>query len=369
MSSIVEISAATPSVACDAKGVAQHVVNVHNISGRKLRVGARIVADGDTKAQWFGAIAAPGKEQQSEWDLAVDQTIQLTIPIAAKDAAPAKYTFRIEIYSTDMPSEDFTTGDGIAFEVSPPEPDKEPAKGGGIPWWVILIIVLVGLAVVGGGGWAIYAAMSKTHVPDVMGLSLEEAKKLIEEKKLQVGTVKSEHRGNQPKNTVIDQVPDADEKVKKGTAVDLVTEKGAAPQPVTPAVHKRGRFNVRQTWMADLDEGSEVSNGADFWFEAVTATERYLVPRNGAQMVRMGSQAVDYKACTNASLATARIRLQSLPAGTFLCARTNQGRISAVRVENNVGPSPGVLTISFTTWEKPLIIMPIAPSRLRIIGQ
>lgn len=368
MSSIVEISAATPSVACDAKGAAQHVVNVHNISGRKLRVGARIVTDGSTKAQWFGAITAPGKEQQNEWDLAVDQTIQLTIPIAAKDAAPAKYTFRIEIYSTEMPSEDFTTGDGIAFEVPPPEPDKKPDSGGGLPWWAILLIVLLALAVLGGGGWGIYVATSKTRVPDVMGLSLDEAKKLIEDKKLQVGKVTQEHRGDQPKNTVLEQSPDADAKVKKGTAVNLVTEKGA-PQQVTPAVHKRGRFNVRQTWMADLDEGSEVSNGADFWFEAVTATERYLVPRNGAQLVRAGTQAVDYKACTEAPLATARIPLQSLPAGTFLCARTNQGRISAVRVENNVGPSPGVLTISFTTWEKPLLIMPIAPSRLHIIGQ
>ncbi len=366
MSSIVEISAATVSVVCDANGAAQHVVNVHNISGRKLRVGARAVVDGETKAQWIGPIAVQGKEGQQEWDLDADQTIQLTIPITANDAAQGKYTFRIEVYSTDAPSEDFTTGDGIAFEVAEPKPVSTPTAKP-FPWAIVIAAVIVALLVLGGGGWAIYNAKTKTRVPDLSDLLLDDAKKMIVANELAVGEVTSKHEGDKPKNTVIDQTPDADEKVKKGETVNLVIESGTATV-TPPRVHKQGRFNIRQTFLADLDAGVEGSNGADFWFEAVTATERFLVPRNGSKLVRMGNRTLSYGDCLRANFGTARIPLQTLPAGTTLCARTNEGRISAFRVENNVGPSPGVLTISFTTWEKRIQIMPISPRTLHIIN-
>ncbi|HMQ94494.1 MAG TPA: hypothetical protein PKA33_14845 [Amaricoccus sp.] len=52
-----------------------------------------------------------------------------------------------------------------------------------------------------------------------------------------------------------------------------------------PSVFRRGTFDVRQTWLGDLDGGREVNTdaGADFWFQAETATSRFLVPRNGAR--------------------------------------------------------------------------------------
>jgi hypothetical protein len=98
----------------------------------------------------------------------------------------------------------------------------------------------------------------------------------------------------------------------------------------TPKTHSTGPLAISQTWTADLDEG-EVGAGADsdIWFQAVTATERYITPRNGATIAKVGT----------------------LPEGTYVCVRTNLGRYSQFRVNEPVGPSPGTLNIGYTTRE------------------
>lgn len=53
------------------------------------------------------------------------------------------------------------------------------------------------------------------------------------------------------------------------------------------SVFKKGEnLVIRGTWHADLDLGAEVKMGntADFWWEQVNKTERYLVPMNNTQM-------------------------------------------------------------------------------------
>ncbi len=47
-------------------------------------------------------------------------------------------------------------------------------------------------------------------------------------------------------------------------------------------VHSRGELTVRGTFDCDLDAGRESSASADFFWQMATATERYLVPQNGA---------------------------------------------------------------------------------------
>lgn len=233
MSSIVEISAATVSVVCDTNGAAQHVVNVHNITDRKLRVGARIITDGATQSRWLGAITVKGKEGQHEWDIDAGETIQVTVPIAANEAAPGKYTFRVEVYSTDAPSEDFTTGDGIAFEVAEQKPEPIPTPKP-FPWMIVIVAVLVGLLVLGGGGWAIYNALTYTHVPDLRKQPVEKAKQMIEESGLVVGNVTTLNKGEQPKNTVLTQKPLPDAKVKKQSRVQLILDSGERRTPTFP---------------------------------------------------------------------------------------------------------------------------------------
>ena len=85
--------------------------------------------------------------------------------------------------------------------------------------------------------------------------------------------------------------------------------------------------------MADFDEGIMIIGSAsDLWFEAVTSTQKYLSPQNGARFVVWGSSAPGMYDCLNASLSTARIPISSAPVGTYVCYLTNQGRPGTFRV-------------------------------------
>lgn len=120
-------------------------------------------------------------------------------------------------------------------------------------------------------------------------------------------------------------------------------------------IHSQGAFTIRQTWMGDLDEGSETSNFdvAEIWFEATTDTERYLVPVFGITMAIVSTEG--YSSCTSATLSTAKINIDDLHADTLVCVLTNEGRYSQFRVLEDVPESPteiNLLSISYTTWEE-----------------
>jgi hypothetical protein len=139
----------------------------------------------------------------------------------------------------------------------------------------------------------------------------------------------------------------------------------AGPLVPTFGIQSQGRKAIRQTRTADLDSG-ETGTGADadIWFQAKTATARYITPRNGAQIAKVGYSPVGVTGCQQAKLSTASIAVSSLPAGTYMCARTNKGQYSEFRVVSTVGPSPGVLNISYTTWKSMLTIP--AVQRLKV---
>jgi len=89
----------------------------------------------------------------------------------------------------------------------------------------------------------------------------------------------------------------------------------------------------------------------DFWFEAATATKRYITPQNGAQVAKMGKNEPGYLGCQGASYHSSKIDIKDVPAGTYLCVHTNGGRFSQIHIDATVGPSPGVLKFHFITWE------------------
>ncbi len=125
----------------------------------------------------------------------------------------------------------------------------------------------------------------------------------------------------------------------------------AAPPP-PPAVHTSGDLSIPETYQADLDEGVVPGSGSDIWFEeAGPPTERYITPQNGATIAVTSTLATSPEQCAQAPLGTARIPMTTLDTGSTLCARTNQGRYSAVTLTGMPGPIPGTLTIHFTTWE------------------
>lgn len=118
-----------------------------------------------------------------------------------------------------------------------------------------------------------------------------------------------------------------------------------------PPLYSQGHFVVRQTWSSDLDHGRETQMGADFWFRAKTATKRYLVPKNGAKFAVMGHTTSGYNGCSQTILTEKPIPAEILSAGIYVCAHTNEGRISEFRIMKNIGVSPGRLEISFKTWK------------------
>ncbi len=116
--------------------------------------------------------------------------------------------------------------------------------------------------------------------------------------------------------------------------------------------HSTGPLSIQQTYLADLDEGKITSGTtADIWFEAVTATQRYVTPVNGARIAKAGMTSIGRNGCAAAPLSSTRININDLPIGSYVCVRTNQGRYSQFRVNAAVGPSPGTLVIGYTTWQ------------------
>lgn len=120
-----------------------------------------------------------------------------------------------------------------------------------------------------------------------------------------------------------------------------------------PVTHRTGHLEIKQTWSADLDTGTVGGsrNQADIWFEADTATRRYITPKNGAKIGIAGTRSINKRGCSALSLSSNRIPISRTPVGTYVCVKTNKGRISQFRVNERVGASPGTLKIGYTTWK------------------
>jgi len=119
-----------------------------------------------------------------------------------------------------------------------------------------------------------------------------------------------------------------------------------------PVTFRTGPLVIPQTYLADLDYGVVRSQGADIWFQAKTATSRFITPRNGAKIGVAGNRSVNLAGCKRIPLSSRSIPLSAAPVGTYICVKTDQGRYSQFRVNKRVGPSPGKLHIGFTTWKK-----------------
>ena len=124
------------------------------------------------------------------------------------------------------------------------------------------------------------------------------------------------------------------------------------PPPRAPQTFKTGPMQIPQTYLADLDYGVVRSQGADIWFQAKTKTQRFITPRNGAKIAVAGKRSVNLAGCKRLPLSNRSISLSAVPVGTYVCAKTDQGRYSQFRINSRVGPSPGKLNIGYTTWKR-----------------
>ena len=90
--------------------------------------------------------------------------------------------------------------------------------------------------------------------------------------------------------------------------------------------------------------------GTDFWFQAVNPVQMFIKPLNGAQIAVGNRQNRGYDGCAE-SFNTAPVPLNTLSAGDYVCAVTNEGRLSQFRINDISSGTPKTLTIRYFTWE------------------
>lgn len=120
------------------------------------------------------------------------------------------------------------------------------------------------------------------------------------------------------------------------------------PEPIEPPVtFSTGLVELPQTWSVNLDNGAVGGGGTDIWYEAVTADEKYLAPQGSARIALGDGSNRGYAGCSVADFSADRVALEDMPPGTYVCAKTNQGRISQFRVNGFVGTT---MKLGYTTW-------------------
>jgi len=122
-------------------------------------------------------------------------------------------------------------------------------------------------------------------------------------------------------------------------------------RPAGPRTFSTGPLSVRQTFLFDLDRGRVAKPGADIWFQAETRDLLYLVPRNGAKIGVGNRSNRGLAGCRSARMSANRVSLRDIPVGSYVCVKTNEGRISQFRVNGLSSGSPKTLSLGYTTWQ------------------
>lgn len=121
---------------------------------------------------------------------------------------------------------------------------------------------------------------------------------------------------------------------------------GPTPTP-TVVVYRTGKLTIDNTYMADLDAGVITSDSnADIWLHAVSASERYFDPENGA-LLREMSDTPSYNDCSGASLGSSQINVDDFGEGSWFCYKTSAGRFGRFEVDDEGSDS---IRIDFRTW-------------------
>lgn len=126
---------------------------------------------------------------------------------------------------------------------------------------------------------------------------------------------------------------------------------GPPPPPATPPTFSTGPVSLPQTYLVNFDSGAVGGgSGADLWFQAVDPTHMFLTPRNGARIAVGDRSNRGFAGCRVAAFSAARVPLAAVPVGSYVCMKTNAGRISQFRV-NGINPGyPKTLQLGYTTW-------------------
>lgn len=119
------------------------------------------------------------------------------------------------------------------------------------------------------------------------------------------------------------------------------------PPPPAPVTLSTGPIALGSSQTANLDNGTVGGPGADIWYHNVGGGVRFLEPRNGARLARGDGSNRGFAGCTAESFSPAPLPFAAIPVGTYVCVRTDQGRISQFRVNGFTGLT---MNLGYTTW-------------------
>jgi hypothetical protein len=233
MANIVTITAAAAEgVTCTAGGSSEHRFTVTNTTTARLTLGVRVLPEEPAIERWL-AVA-----DKAERDLAPGATDQVAVTVRPPaDAPPGKHPFRLLVFSTARPDEDFTEGPLVAVEVTAPRPAPAPPdEKKPFPWWIAVVAVLVLLAGAGVTTWIVLSGKT-VEVPKVVDLSAEQAVATLQAARLGYTSDMRETR-DRPAGTVLEQKPAAGATVDQGSSVALVVASAPSQEPavVVPTV-------------------------------------------------------------------------------------------------------------------------------------
>ncbi|GAP11314.1 hypothetical protein BECAL_02500 [Bellilinea caldifistulae] len=123
------------------------------------------------------------------------------------------------------------------------------------------------------------------------------------------------------------------------------------PTPITLA---SGRFDLGLGEWVDLDLGelSGDEEKADIRLIQTDEGSIWVEVFGNAGLMIFGEVQPSVNDCRSAIFSTNRIGVESIPEGTFLCYRTNQGLSGSLRVVS-ISPSPLTIRFDFLTWAIP----------------
>jgi hypothetical protein len=116
----------------------------------------------------------------------------------------------------------------------------------------------------------------------------------------------------------------------------------------TVVVYRTGKLKIDNSYSGDLDAGVITSDSnADIWLHAVSASERYLEPQNGAKIKEV-SDTPSSDDCSSASLSSSAVNFSDFSTGSWFCYKTSDGRYGRFQVDDE---GTDYLKIDFRTWK------------------
>jgi len=256
---------APEKIQTDSKGHAQVSFRVSNATPRPARCMARAVPLESTKEAWLQIAGEtdrdiPARDKQ-DYVVSFNAPVPQAAPAGGATPPPAteKYSFQLRVALATNPDEDVALSSPITVALPAPAPPPPPFRK-----WILIPIAAVLLIAIGLG---LYFAVRKKNVqvPDVVGMTLDQANAMLSKAKLTPVQSEAQFTGNHQVGDVIAQDPKPDgPAVPKGTEVKLTTE-AAEPTVEVPDVTKRligdAKARLAEKGLNDVETSTEVTEG------------------------------------------------------------------------------------------------------------